>query len=66
VDNLNDIVDRAIAYTNELLQRMPTYRAAAAKGLRRLRRSLAGRAPGHPALARLDAFLETLNDGRGS
>ena len=66
MNDLNDIVDRAIDYTHQVLRTMPSYRATAANGLRKLRDSLAAQAPEHPAIKRLDAFLESLNDARGA
>ena len=62
MDTLDDIVSRAINYTNGVLIRMPTYRGAAIAGLFKLRAALARNAPDNPALARLDAYLESLDD----
>jgi hypothetical protein len=64
VDNLEQIVDRAIDYTNLILRRMPSYRDAAVAGLRTLRDSLAAKSPDNPALRNLDAYLETLRSPR--
>ena len=61
---LDEIVDRAIEYTNLILRRMPSYRATAIDGLRKLRESLVAKAPDDPAIGKLDAYLETL-DARG-
>ncbi len=58
---LEDIVDRAIGYTNKILSTMPSYRQAAIAGLRKLRAALAEKSPDDPALARLDEYLESLN-----
>jgi hypothetical protein len=63
VSALDEIVDRAIEYTNLILRRMPSYRDAALEGLRKLRESLAAKAPDDPAIGKLDAFLSDL-DGR--
>ncbi len=64
MDALHDIVGRAIAYTNNLLNLMPTYRPAAISGLRTLRAALAARqSTNDPAFARLDEYLESL-DGK--
>lgn len=63
VSALADIVDRAIIYTNAVLDRMPSYRQTAIAGLRKLRAALAERTPDDPALARLDAYLESLDGG---
>lgn len=62
VDALEDIVDRAIDYTDRILQNMPGYRNAAVAGLRNLRSNLAERAPDHPALGRLDTYLAGLGE----
>jgi hypothetical protein len=64
VENLQEIVDRAIDYTNIILRRMPSYRDAAVSGLRNLRISLAAKSPENPALRNLDAYLETLRNPR--
>lgn len=61
VSELADIVERAIHYTDELLHIRPSYRASAVAGLRRLRVKWANERPDDPAIARLDAYLETLN-----
>ncbi len=60
---LEDIVDRAIEYTNKILNTMPTYRQSAIEGLRRLRTALAEKSPHDPAITRLDAYLESLGSG---
>lgn len=60
---LDEIVDRAIEYTNKILNTMPSYRAAAIEGLRKLRAALAQKTPDDPAIARLDAYLESLGPG---
>jgi len=60
VSALDDIVDRAIEYTNKILSTMPSYRPSAIEGLRKLRRALAEKTPDDPAIARLDAYLESL------
>ena len=63
VSALDDIVDRAIDYTNRILRTMPSYHGAAVAGLRKLRDSLAEKSPDDPALKRLDDYLESLPDG---
>ncbi len=63
---LDEIVDRAIEYTNLILRRMPSYKDAAIDGLRTLRDSLAAKSPDDPAIGKLDAYLETLDKGGGS
>jgi hypothetical protein len=57
---LDDIVDRAIDYTNRILHAAPSYHEAAVAGLRKLRAGLAQKSPGDPALKRLDDYLENL------
>ena len=57
---LDDIVDRAIDFTNRILAAMPSYRGATLRGLRKLRASLAQKSPDHPAIKRLDDYLEAL------
>jgi hypothetical protein len=64
VDSMEEIVSRAIDYTNIILRRMPSYRDAAVSGLRTLRASLAAKNPDNPALGNLDAYLETLRNPR--
>ena len=63
---LDEIVDRAIIYTNDMLGRMPGYRAAAIAGLRKLRDALAAKTPDDPAIAKLDAYLAGLDGGAGA
>jgi hypothetical protein len=62
VNTLDEIVDRAIEYTNLILRRMPSYRDTAVDGLRKLRESLAAKAPDDPALDKLDAYLAAIDD----
>jgi hypothetical protein len=59
----NEIVDRAIAYTDRILDTMPSYREAAVAGLRRLGLNLAEKSPEHPAIRRLDAYLDAVGEG---
>jgi hypothetical protein len=57
----DDIVDRAIEYTEKLLHINPGHAAAAVESLRSLRENLAKRAPDDdPALDRLDAYVKNL------
>ncbi len=63
MNGLDEIVDRAIAYTDTLLRIRPTYRQAAVGGLRKLRDALAQKSPDDPAIARLDAYLDALSLG---
>jgi hypothetical protein len=57
---LDDIVDRAIDFTDRILEKMPSYRRATVTGLRKLRDSLSQKSPGHSAIARLDAYLKAV------
>ena len=57
---LEDIVNRAIEYTNKILSTMPSYLQPAIEGLRKLRGALAEKTPDDPAIAKLDAYLESL------
>ncbi len=57
---LDDIVDRAIDFTNRILQARPNFIGGTVRGLRKLRASLGEKSPGHPALKRLDAYLDGL------
>ncbi len=59
MNNLDEIVDRAIEYTNLILQKMPSYKDTAVSGLRTLRHSLAARSPADPAVRKLDDYLDT-------
>lgn len=60
MSELEDIVDRAIAYTDTLLRIRPTYLQAAVGGLRKLRDALALKSPDDPSIEKLDAYLEAL------
>ena len=60
MNNLDEVVDRAMDYTNLILQRMPTYRDAAVEGLSLLRDTLAAKTPGDPAIGKLDRYLQSL------
>ncbi|MDE3176637.1 MAG: hypothetical protein KGM15_11105 [Pseudomonadota bacterium] len=57
---LDEIVDRAIDYTNRTLQTMPSYRQTAIEGLKKLRANLARKDSEEAALARLDDYLKQL------
>jgi hypothetical protein len=56
-DKICAIVDRTIGYTRELLETSQIDWATARVGLDRIHDSLAGEAPGHPALDRLQDFI---------
>ena len=57
---LDEIVDRAIDYTQRALQTMPSYRSAAIDALKKLRAGLVGKAGSEAALAKLDDYLRQL------
>ncbi len=65
MDKIELIVERAIAYTESILLRAPHHIGAAREGLERMRENLARGAPGHPALARLEAFIRDLDNQTG-
>jgi hypothetical protein len=56
-DKIYAIVDRTIEYTRELLETSQIDWATARAGLDRIHDSLAGEAPGHPTLDRLQDFI---------
>jgi hypothetical protein len=60
VSILDEIVDRAIDYTNRALQTMPSYRQAAIDALKKLRAGLVGKDSSEAALAKLDDYLKKL------
>jgi hypothetical protein len=60
VSALDEIVDRAIDFTNRIVKAMPSYRSATLRGLRKLRASLGEKSPGHPALKRLDDYIDAV------
>ena len=60
MDGIDDIVQQAIAYTDDLLSRSPGHYQIARDGLQRMRENLAQGAADHPALGRLDAYIADL------
>ena len=56
-DKTDAIVDRTIEYTRELLETSQIDWSTARAGLDRIHDSLAGEAPDHPALDRLQNFI---------
>jgi hypothetical protein len=56
-DKIHAIVDRTIEHTRELLETSQIDWATARAGLDSIHDSLAGEAPGHPALDRLQDFI---------
>lgn len=65
MDKIDQIVERAIAYTEEILARAPHFLDVAREGLERMRANLATGAPDHPALVRLQDYLRELGDRSG-
>jgi hypothetical protein len=55
------MVDRAIAYTEHVISTKPEHYRAARIGLQRIRDRLIQDHPDHPALARLNTYLEQLS-----
>ncbi|MFZ0205657.1 MAG: hypothetical protein WAL59_05985 [Roseiarcus sp.] len=60
MDEIEQIVERAIACTVTVLQTAPEHLGAACAGLERLRNNLLLGVPNHPALDRLGLFLVEL------
>lgn len=60
MDRIDEIVGKAIAYTEDILARSPEHIDTARGGLERMCRSLEQGAPHHPALERLRAYIEEL------
>jgi len=60
LEDIDWIVERAIAYTLAILRMAPRQLDAARTGLERMRNNLARDAPDHPALERLRAFLDDI------
>jgi hypothetical protein len=63
-DMVEEIVDRAIEHTRTILAAAPYDWRIARKGLQIIHDDLARRAPEHPALARLKAFIAHENETR--
>lgn len=64
MDKIDDLVARAIAYTDDILSRGPEHWESARDGLIKMRESLEIGAPNHPALERLRLYIEEL-EARG-
>jgi hypothetical protein len=64
-DNIEEIVNRAIEHTLTILESSRGEWSVARKGLGRIHDDLAFAAPGHPALARLKAFIADRDRRRG-
>jgi hypothetical protein len=63
--NFENLVERAIANTRAYLRAPSGDRRMAQIGLERILADLAARAPDHPALSRLAAFVDDLRRGVG-
>lgn len=59
-DKIQDIIDRAIAYTEDILARAPRHYGVAREGLERMLQNLRHGAEDHPALQRLEDYLDEL------
>ncbi len=60
-DNIESIVDKAIAYTEDILSRAPRHYRVARQGLVTMRDNLRLGAEDHPALRRLEDYIEELD-----
>ena len=60
MDKIDEIVNRAMNYTDLVLINTPDYADAAIAGLGRLRDTLAASFPDHPAVHRLSDHISTL------
>jgi hypothetical protein len=64
-DKIEEIVNRAIEHTLTIVESSRGEWRVARKGLERIYDDLAVGAPGHPALARLKAFIADQDRARG-
>jgi hypothetical protein len=60
MDRIDEIIDKAIKYTEKILARAPGHYAAAREGLERMRDNLMIGAADHPAIGRLDDYIGEL------
>jgi len=60
MDKIDEIVDRAIQYTEKILGQAPRHYKVAREGLEKMRDSLATGLENHPALGRLDKYIGEL------
>ena len=63
-DKIDKIVERAIAYTEDILQKAPQHYQVAREGLERMRQNLMLGAGDHPALRTLDDYIKELERRR--
>jgi hypothetical protein len=61
--NIDTLIERAIANTQGYLRAPDRDRRIARAGLQRILADVAARAPAHPALSRLAAFIDDLRQG---
>jgi hypothetical protein len=61
LDKIDEIVDKAIQYTEDILGRAPQHYPVAREGLERMRDNLEIGAEGHPALRKLENYLNELD-----
>jgi hypothetical protein len=66
LDKTDEIVQRAIDYTDLVLINTPAYAPAAVAGLRRLRDTLAASLPDHPGVLRLSDYIATFEADPGT
>lgn len=59
-DKIQEIVDRAIIYTEDILRRAPNHLGVAREGLERMRQNLRLGAEDHPSLERLEDYIKKL------
>jgi hypothetical protein len=59
-DRIQDIIDRAIAYTEDILARAPRHYGVAREGLERMLQNLKLGAEDHPALRHLEDYVHEL------
>jgi hypothetical protein len=60
VDKIEEIVDKAIQYTEDILQRAPQHYPVAREGLEQMRDNLKIGAGDHEALRKLEKYLNEL------
>ena len=63
-DKIEEIVDRAIAYTEDILQKAPQHYQVALNGLERMLQNLMLGAADHPALRKLEDYIKLLERRR--
>ena len=59
-DRINEIIDRAVNYTEDILTRAPRHLRVARQELERMRHNLELDIGDHPALHKLTAYIEEL------